>query len=425
MLEKILKLSDGVEGLFIKNDRFNTTLISFNFYLPLRSDTVAGYALLPFILTTCGKQFKDFSVLNYKLSKLYGARLSASAEKTGDYQLLRMTVSVINDKYTLDEESLVMQASKLILSLIFEPNVENNSFFEADLAREKRKAIEHIKGEISEKRIYAKNRLIQEMYKGSAYGIPKCGTVEDVEAVTGEGLYNSWLNMLSSAFVRVQVIGSAVPRGLFKEIAEKFNNIKRERITGCTVSEATKAVESPNVIVERMDVKQGKLVLGFSSEMFGNDDETIPLMVMCDIFGGGPYSRLFTNVREKMSLCYYCSATSVRAKGLITVDSGVEIENAEKAENEILNQLEIVKNGDFTDFEFNSSVKSICDSLNSYNDSQGSLDLWYALKINNFNLYSPEDIIKKISAVTRDDVVKTAGGVKLHTVYKLLPREDK
>lgn len=425
MLGKILKLSDGVEGLFIKNDRFNTTSISFNFYLPLSANTVAGYALLPFVLTTCGKQFKDFSALNYKLNKLYGARLGASTEKIGDYQLLRMTVSVINDKYTIDEESLVMQASELILALIFEPNVENNAFLEADLAREKRKAIEHIKGEISEKRTYAKNRLIQEMYKGSAYGIPKCGTVEDVEAITGESLYNSWLNMLSMAFVRVQVIGSAVPNGLFEAIAEKFNNIERKNITDCTNSEATKPCEIPNVVVERMDVKQGKLVLGFSSEMFGNDDETIPLMVMCDIFGGGPYSRLFANVREKMSLCYYCSASSVRAKGLITVDSGVEIENADKAQTEILNQLEIVKKGDFTDFEFNSSIKSICDSLNSYNDSQGSLDLWYALKVNNLNLYSLEDIAEKISAVTREDVINTAGGVKLHTVYKLLPKEDK
>ena len=164
--------------------------------------------------------------------------------------------------------------------------------------------------------------------------------------------------------------------------------------------------------------------MGFSSKMSGNDDKTLPLMVMTDIFGGGPYSRLFSNVREKMSLCYYCSASAVRQKGLITVESGVETENCEKAEKEILNQLEIVKKGEFSDFEFESSIKSITDSLNSYNDSQRAIDSWYTLKINNSELYSPANIAEKVSYIKRDDVIKAANGVKLHTVYKLLPKEN-
>ena len=124
-----------------------------------------------------------------------------------------------------------------------------------------------------------------------------------------------------------------------------------------------------------------------------------------------------------MSLCYYCAATSVRYKGFLMVDSGVETENASKAIDEILNQLETMKKGEFSDSEFESSIRSICDSMKSYYDSQNSLDLWYALKINNRNLYSPEDIIEKIKAITKEDVIYAAKGVNLHTVYKLLPKE--
>ena len=164
--------------------------------------------------------------------------------------------------------------------------------------------------------------------------------------------------------------------------------------------------------------------MGFSSDMCGDDDVSLPLMVMTDIFGGGPYSKLFANVREKMSLCYYCSASSVRGKGLITVDSGVEAENADKAQKEILAQLDAVKNGDFADFEYEASLKSLRDSLNSYNDSQVLLDTWYALKAGNKALYSPEEIGEKISAITREDIINAAKGVKLHTVYKLLPKEE-
>lgn len=425
MSAKLFNLADGVEGLFVKNDRFNTTLISYNFYLPLKKETAASYALLPFILTSCGKDYPDFSKLNLKLAKLYGARLNASAEKYGDYQLLRMTISVINDRFSLDGESLVKSASQLLLNLIFSPNTDDNGFSTEDLEREKRKAIEHIKGEISEKRIYAKKRLIEEMYETSAYGIPKCGTVEDVEAITETGLYNAWIQMLETAFVRVQVVGFAVPAGLFEDITEKFSATHRKNITDCKISEPTERRNMVKRVTENMDVTQGKLCLGFSAEMCGNDDTTLPLMVMTDIFGGGPYSRLFSNVREKMSLCYYCSASAVRQKGLITVESGIETENALKAEKEILNQLEAVKKGEFSDFEFRSSIKSISDSLNSYNDSQNSIDLWYAIKINNDFVYSPEDIAEKLKNITREDVVNTANGVTLNTVYKLLPEGAK
>lgn len=423
MSENILQLSKGVDGIFIKNTQFNTTLISYNFYLPLKKDTVAAYGLLPFILTSCGKQYPDFSQLNYKLAKLYGAKLDASAEKYGDYQLLKMSISVINDRFSLDGEPLVMNASEMLLGLIFEPNVENNAFLPEDLNREKRKAIEHIKGQLNDKRIYAKTRLIEEMYKGTPYGIPKCGTVEDVEAITCESLYSAWQQMLNEAYVRVHVVGAAVPNGLFEAVKEKFDLLYRQNVTDCKVSSPTPVADSVITVTDKMDVTQGKLCLGFSSSLYGNDDVALPLMVMADIFGGGPYSRLFSNVREKLSLCYYCRASAVLHKGLLMVESGVEKENIQKAQVEILNQLDIVKNGEFTDFEFESSIKSIIDTFNSYNDSQTSLDMWYTLKANNQNLYSPTEVAEKISAITREDVINAAKGIKLNTVYQLLPKE--
>ena len=423
MSAKITQLSNGVEGVFIKNDRFNTTLISFNFYVPMSRDTAAEYALLPFVITTCSKEYPDFSRLNFKLAKLYGANLSASAEKVGDYQLLKIAISTIDDRFALDNESLCDNAIELLSQLIFEPKVQDGAFCEEDVEREKRKAIEHIRGDLAQKRIYAKKRLIEEMYKDQPYGVPKCGTEEQVQKITGESLYNAWVKLLSTAFLRVNVISRSMPVGLFDGIAQKFSSINRYDIPDCTQSAPTVAIAKPNTVIEEMDISQGKLCMGFSSELYGDDESTAALTVMCDIFGGGPYSRLFTNVREKMSLCYYCASGSVKSKGLITVDSGVEKENANKAEREILNQLDIIKQNLFTDEEFESSIKSITDSFKSYNDSQGLLDAWYSLKIVKDKLLSPEEAAETILGVTRNDVVYTARGVKLHTVYKLLPKE--
>lgn len=423
MSAKITQLSNGAEGVFIKNDRFNTTLVSFNFYVPMAKDTAAEYALLPFVMTSSSKAYPDFSALNFKLAKLYGANLSASAEKVGDFQLLKIAISTIDDRFSLDNESLCDSATELLTQLVFEPKAENGAFCEDDVQREKRKAIEHIRGDLAQKRIYAKKRLIEEMYKDEPYGVAKCGSEEYVEKITGESLYNAWKKLLSTAFLRVNVISRSMPQGLFDGIAEKLGDITRENVTDCTASAPTAAVSKPNTVVETMDIAQGKLCMGFSSELYGDDESTAALTVMCDIFGGGPYSRLFTNVREKYSLCYYCTSGSVKSKGLITVESGIEKENATKAEREILNQLDIMKQNLFTDEEFQSSIKSITDSFKSYNDSQGLLDAWYSLKIVKDKLVSPEEAAEDILKVTRNDVVYAARGVKLHTVYKLLPND--
>ena len=423
MSQKPVILADGIEGLFIKNKRFNTTLISCNMFLPLNEETVAANALLPFILTSCCKKYPSFTQLNYKLNKLYGARLDASAEKYGDYQLLKMSISVINDNFSLDDDSIVKQATQLLIELIFNPSIDSAGFLFEDVEREKRKAIEHIKSEISEKRIYAKNRLLEEMYKGETYGISKCGTIEQVKSITGISLLRAWEKMLSCAFIRFNVVGAEMPEGLFTEIKEKFSNISRRNITNCKVSKPTKATEKVNTITEKTDITQGKLVMGFSCDMCGNDNNTLPLLVMCDIFGGGPYSRLFSNVREKFSLCYYCSSAAVRLKGLLTVSSGVESKNCDKAQAEILNQLQIIKNGEFSDFEFESSIKSICDSFKGYEDSQSALDTWYTLKINNDYICSPDEMTEMITKITPSEVINVAKGVNLHTVFKLLPKE--
>ena len=168
-----------------------------------------------------------------------------------------------------------------------------------------------------------------------------------------------------------------------------------------------------------MDITQGKLVLGFSSELYGVG--AYALNVATDIFGGGPYSALFENVREKMSLCYYCSAGPNKLKGYVMVDSGVESQNADKAEKEILNQLENIKKGDFTDFAFEASIKNLTSSLDSYYDSLFALDSWYSTNVFSDKLETPESVKEKIKAITKQDVISAINGVKLHTVYRLLP----
>ena len=419
---KSKKIAENADGIFIRSNKFNTTLISFNFYLPLSEETVAEYALLPFVLTTCGEKYPDFSELNFKLSRLYGAELIASSEKVGDLQLLKIGISVINNRFTLDNDDLVGSAADMLESLIFEPKAENEEFSLSDVEREKNKAVQHILGEFSEKRIYAKKRLIEEMYKNMPYGVPKCGTPEQIKKITGKSLYKAYKEVLSKAYIRVNVISDNLPLTLFSEIGEKLSLFNRENKADITGNINLDPALKPVRIDEKEDVTQCKLAMGFTSELKGSDKDTAALMLACDIFGGGPYSKLFSNVREKMSLCYYCAARCVKIKGLVTVESGVELENIEKTESAVLAELEKLQSGEITDFEFESSKKSCVDSLKSFSDGQGLLDTWYSLKIFESEPLDPESLAELLKQVTKEEIIEAAKGIKLHTVFRLLPK---
>lgn len=418
MCSKLINITKGVDGLFIKNERFKTTLISVNMYMPLDKDKISSQALLPYLLTSCSAEYDNFTKLNKQLDMLYGAELSVVLGRAGDTQQMKIAVSAVNNEYSLNGEDIISDAAGLLSSLIFRPRLNGNAFYTEDVEREKRITVENIRGEINDKRVYAKNRMLSEMFKDDPYGVSKYGTEKDVAAATGESLYNTWVDVLSHSYVRIQVVGKQLPDGLFQKIGGEFDKFNRTGITDCKNVRPVRNAEKVNVSVDEMDVAQGKLVMGFSSDLYGDNEAS--LSVATDIFGGGPYSMLFENVREKMSLCYYCSAMTIRSKGLVMVQSGVEKSNFDKAEKEIINQLETVKNGKFDKFAFNASIKALSGSMDNFYDSLGMLDSWYSSRVFG-TIVSPKEYAEKIKNVTVDDVIKTAGGFKLHTVYKLVP----
>jgi predicted Zn-dependent peptidase len=168
-----------------------------------------------------------------------------------------------------------------------------------------------------------------------------------------------------------------------------------------------------------MPVKQGKLVMGFRLGMTDADDNYAARRIMVDLFGGSPHSKLFTVVREKMSLCYYCSARMIRQKGIMFVQSGIETYNEEKAKDAILQQLEDIKNGKFTDDEVESSVKALEDSFKSVSDSPEALDSWFMSQCVSGDYRYPEEFIEEFKNVTREEIIKAASDVTLDTVFML------
>lgn len=409
---------NGVSYSFIKTSRFKTTLISVGFYLPLTKDAAAN-ALALRLMKSGTLKLPDTYAFNRKLASLYGAKVTAWISKTGDCQELRLGIAVNDDKYSLNGEQTVCEAADLICDMIFSRFLSGKSYPTDAIEREKRLQCEAIAGKINEKRIYARNRLEEIMCGNEPYGLATEGSVEETSRLTADDVNTALKRLINTAFISVQVIGEKEPDGFCERLTESLEKSDRE-FHGVNSDIVLPAGEIKRV-TETMPVKQGKLVLGFRSSIAGSDRETVATMVMCDIFGGGPYSKLFCNVREKMSLCYYCSARAVRRKGLIIVDSGVEDGNIDSAEKAILAQLQDMKNGNFTEKELNSSKLSLCDSINSVESDQNSLMHWYAARSLEKNPATPSELCELVKNITAEDVKKAAEKFLLDTVYTLRP----
>lgn len=419
---RIEELAGNVCFLGVSDKMRKTNRITVAIVVPLAQSTVSEYAVLPYVLKRSCREYPDFTALNEKLSMLYGASLDARVSKLGENQILTISISSIDDRYSLGDEKIASECASLLASMLFDPALENEVFREKDVKVEKRLLHERIEAEINDKRQYAKKRAVEIMCENEAFGIDRLGSAEGADNLTAEKITAAWHNVLSNAPIVVTVLGPADPEPVIKEIKERFEKFKR---AARPIKKTEVVLETDEVknVVERMDVTQAKLVLGFRAGIAEPDKEVNAMRLMTALFGGTPHSRLFMNVREKMSLCYYCAARYDAIKGIITVDCGLEEQNAEKARQEILNQLEIIKNGEFEDSELEAAKMSYVNSVKSVRNSLTELEAWYLNQILNRTIDTPEERAEKINSVTRQDVIDAANKLKLDTVYLLAGKE--
>ena len=414
----IVEVAEGVRLCSYKTSRFKTGRLSFNIALPLAKDASAN-AILPYILNRSCEKFPNYIELNKKLSALYGATLTPSVSKAGEAHILRLSMTMIDNKFALEnDEDIILSCVDLLLDIVFAPNAKDGAFCESEVTREKRLMLERLESEMNDKRVYALRRLEQIMCENEAFSSNAYGTKEGIETLTPGSIYEAYQHAIETGLISVHVVGNTDTDEIANKLRDRIANINRVPVTNIE----TEVIEKASYVrkeEEVLPVNQGKLVMGFRTGETDTEAEYPYIRIMTDIFGGGTYSRLFTNVREKMSLCYYCSARLYRQKGIIIVQSGIENENAETAITEILNQLKSLADGNVCEDDIKASLLSMKDLYNSVCDTPEDIDAWAHSQITEKTFETPEEVIARLEKVTIDDVVATAKKVSLDTIYLL------
>lgn len=409
------EISKGVRLTEITDGKFKTNSAVIRFITPLDSKTASANALAAQLLILSHKKYKGLTAMNDFTNRLYGASVGTTVFKVGDNQVIAFTASAIKNDYALEGESLFEDVLKVLLECIFDPDIENG-FDENYFRIKKDELLSAIDSEINEKRTLAVINAAKLAFEGEPFSIPAYGTKETAQNLTAQDVLSAYKNLLSSASVEISLAGA----GDFK----KANALLRDCFANRGVNLNLHPFSSPSPVKntpaegsDSYEMNQLKMVMIFKTD-YKNDSAN---GLFSALLGGTAFSKLFMNVREKLSLCYYCVCRPIYEKSAFMIDSGIDRENLEKARAEILKQIEDVKNGDFTDEEVYNTKLAMRGSFKSVYDSPADLAAWYFTRYaRGKDGQSPDEAEKELFDVTREQIIEAAKSVKLDTVYTLM-----
>ena len=414
-----IQLGSGIYLTYLPARKFKTSLLSAQFVTPLRQETAAAYAVLPAILRRGTVRDPDLGALAARLDRLYGASVDYTVRKQGENQCVGFVASFIDDSFLPDGEQLLEPVAELVGELLCDPVTERGRFVSSYFDSERTNLVDAIRSQMNDKREYAYARLLQEMCSGEAYGLSRLGDEESAQRLQMPKLHALYGELLSTARLELIYSGSADLERVERALSAALAPLPRDGIRDIAMAAPHRARAEVKQVEEAMDVTQGKLSMGFAC---GSDDYAAMLMGNT-LFGGSSNSRLFLNVREKLSLCYYASSAYHRQKRLITVSSGIEFQNYQKAYDEIMAQLGAVQRGELEDWELEGARSTLLNAYASMGDSQGKLENFYLGQAATGQEDTPELLAEQVRHVTAERIFDAMKTVSLDTVYFLKGKE--
>lgn len=419
------ELFPGVWLRTVHTNKFKSAYLSVTLLAPLEPETAAANALIPSVLRRGTAAHPDMESLSAALDELYGGAIEPAVRRKGETQCVGFVASFLDDAYALNGEKILESAAALLGELLLRPYTQDGIFCPDYTAGERANLIDRIRGQINDKRSYATHRLIQLMCGEEAFGTDKLGDETTAAAITPASLWQRYQELLRTAAVEVYYCGSAQPERVEAALSSALSGLpvnEARMVPDCEVR--IHAGTQPRVVEEALDVTQGKLAMGFRTGGITCWEEEYPALAMCSaVFGGTTLSKLFLNVREKLSLCYYASSMLEKLKGLMLVSSGIEFDKYQTARDEILAQLEAVRRGEIADWELEGARRTLISGhLATLDDQARQEEFWLGQAAAGLDT-TIQELAGQFETITREQVAQAARKLELDTIYFLKGKE--
>ncbi|EEL49760.1 MULTISPECIES: EF-P 5-aminopentanol modification-associated protein YfmF [Bacillus cereus group] len=416
LMEQQMHELGGLRVHMIPTDKYKTNTFVFRFKAPLNEETVTERALLPYVLQSATEKLPSVIRLRQYLEELYGSSLAVDVSKKGEDHIISIYVDIANEIYLQDAPPLFEKALSMLSDIVLHPATEGSGFLQSIVESEKRALVQRIEATYDDKMRYANERLIEEMCKVEPYRLSANGQKERVDSITNETLYRYYQKVLAEDEMDLYIIGDVAEDAI--DLVGKYFSIPPR-----TVKEKNVILHKRNneeqEIVEKQELKQSKLNIGYRTFITYRDEDYFALQLFNGLFGGFSHSKLFVNVREKNSLAYYAASRFESHKGLLFVMSGIEAKNYEKAVEIIKEQMKAMQNGDFSEEEIH-QTKSVIQNqiLEAIDTPRGFVEMLYHGVIAE-RTRPVEEWLTGIERVTKEEIIKVANNIELDTIYFL------
>lgn len=397
----------------LETKKFKTTKIEITFANKLSKDTATKRALLPYLLKAINKKFPTRSKLQIALEDMYSAHFDAGIKKVGLTQLITFDLSIINNKYTFNNEDLFLEGIDFLKEIIFNP-----LFTEEIFKEEKRLLDEYFQGIYANKMRYSIKETLNNMYQGEDYNIDAYGNEDELKVLTLDDCIDAYHDMIQNDTININIVGDISENEVSKIINNEldFNSRSNELIL---IDKTPKHEREHHVIFESQNVNQAKLVIGYQFEAYYNTDEYYHAVVLSTLIGGGPESLLFKKIREELSLVYFIGSAYDQNKGSFVIYSGINQNHYQQVVDEVDKVLKTVEDMDYDSKFLTISKKAIISGLlQSFDNSSSLISRLNSLSLFNKNL-DLTNLVKKINDVTKEDLAKLVTLLKRDTTYLL------
>lgn len=411
----------GVYLTALKTDKFKTSCMSVSFLTQLNRETAAMNAVIPMVLRRGTQKYPDMDALAARLDDLYGTAIEPSIRRIGEIQCVGFFASFPESRYLPEKTDIMAETAQLLAELLLTPNTRGGLLLPDYVESEKEKLLEIIHSRINDKQSYALQRCIEEMCAYEDYATTRYGDEESARSIHYTKLTKHYRNLISTSPMEIFYCGSREYSEVCATVKDAFAALPRGEINDDIGTEIRmNAVEdAPRETIEELNVSQGKLVMGFRLGECMEEPDLAAIRVFNTVYGGGVTSKLFENVREKLSLCYYASSLLETHKGLMFVSSGVSPDNFEAAKTEILAQLDAIRQGEVSEHELSSAKSGFASDMRALMDSQGALEGYYLSNAIDGIELDPMELAALAEDVTLQDVVGVAKSVVLDEIYFL------
>ena len=421
-----MELLPGVHLTAVHTDKFKSSQLGLNLLAPISAQTAAANALVPMVLRRGTRRHPDMQALSAALDELCGGVLEPVIRKKGEAQCVGFCGSLLDDAFAPGGEAILEPAAALLGELLCQPAGPGDAFCGDYVEGERGNLTDAIRAQINDKMQYVLNRVVEEMCAGEPFGVDRLGSLDQAAAVTAQALWERYQALLNQCAVELYYSGSAQPERVGEAFAKALAGLPASgRRAAPALSAPVPAPGTPRQVVERLDVTQGKLSMGLRTGGITAASPEFPALLLCNaVFGGTTTSKLFLNVRERLSLCYYASSRLERQKGVMLVTSGVEFDKMDQARDEILAQLDKCRRGDIEGWELEAARRSVVSALHTTLDAQSRLeDFWLGQAVSGL-AQGPEELAALVESVTQDQVVAAANALELDTIYYLKGKEE-